>query len=219
MRLAKTPLCLYTVDGRTYREEGQHGTGAQGETGMLRAPVRRLGGDAGLVSGAGLHGQGLGGQLGAAPGGAAVGGGFSLSGRGRGSPRRPEAGGVSPPGAGQRGSLGCPPKRKLAAAAGGSPRPAGQAHHPVRHPEGAGGVRPGEAPGQPGEAAPGLYFGAHRRRAVPRFAGAGLGPGLLRPVWQLGGVRRPRLRLCGNKRRPGGGGSFLLHLVPGRHRD
>lgn len=37
MRLAKTPLCLYTVDGRTYREEGQHGTGAQGETGTLRA--------------------------------------------------------------------------------------------------------------------------------------------------------------------------------------
>ena len=48
---------------------------------MLRAPVRRLGGDTGLVSGTGLHGQGLGGQLGAAPGGAAVGGGFSLSGR------------------------------------------------------------------------------------------------------------------------------------------
>ena len=60
------------------------------------------------------------------------------------APRRPEAGGVPPPGAGQRGSLGCPPKRKLAAAAGGSPRPAGQAHHPVRHPEGAGGVRPGK---------------------------------------------------------------------------
>ncbi|MFR6277365.1 MAG: GNAT family N-acetyltransferase [Acutalibacter sp.] len=31
---------------------------------MLRAPVRRLGGDAGLVGGTGLHGQGLGGQLG-----------------------------------------------------------------------------------------------------------------------------------------------------------
>ena len=40
----------------------------------------------------------------------------------------------------------------------------------------------------------------------------------LRPVWQLGGVRRPRLRLCGNKRRPGGGGSFLRGSQdPGDH--